>query len=431
MSSLFSCLKSLAPRSRKRSQKQESKPSKVELVAQSIVSIRLGAWCVDTFLTLTQQISTPAVTTATRDEDVTDRIGRDVNEEIESEAVEYTAEPIEENVTNESEATTAAGQLLQEDDRVGRGFIDSRTDTNAIPRIAVQRQATLNVENGGPPALDRSPSVGSLTPRPSRDNSQSSLRSRADSKGSSRSSTAGHCLKEQLENAKVECAKHHHDFLIPKCALQELITVSHVAADIQARDPEIEDVEAAYCAKTVCRCAPRLYATLAYTKKGSEIKGLLAEGVTDEDLPFVRKANGKTKYALTRKNGETIKTLETWKDKHLLKFDQHQWWVSAPVFRPNEELYELDDKTVLPFVTFEPPEGIETKKQGGYSEVYPVRIHPAHHEFWESSGCVVRYCCLSLERSYMLKVCRNKSHSLRSSNSSPTTRTNSKKRARF
>jgi hypothetical protein len=303
----------------------------------------------------------------------------------------YTAEPIEEPIEEppleESKASIAAGELLQEDDRVGRAFVNTESDTNVVPRIAVQRQATLDVADTRT-SIPRSPSNGSLTPRLSRDNSQnsqSSLRSRADSKGSS----TGHWLKEQLEKAELECPKHHHDSLIPRSALEELITIPHVTADIQARDPDIDEAEAAKYAEVVCKCASRLYATLAYTKKGADIKGLLNEGVTDDDLPFVRKANEKTKFALNRKNGGAIETLDSWTSKHLRKFDQHQWWMSAPVFKLNEELYELDDKTILPFVVFEAPEGIETKKQGGYSEVYPVRIHPAHHEFWESSGCMV------------------------------------------
>lgn len=340
-----------------------------------------------------QQVSNHAPATPPIDAEVTDveSSGGNNVEEGAGSISAYIAEPVEEHIAGESKASAAAGELLQEDDRVGRSFLNTRADTNVLPRIAVQRQATLDTGKAST-IITRSPSNASLTPGLTRDNSQhsqSSLRSRADSRGSSQR----HCLKDQLERAEVECQKHHHDFLIPRNALEDLITVPHVVADIQARNPDIEEAEATEYAREVCRNAKRLYATLAYTKKGADIKGLLKEGVTDDDLPFVRKPNGKTKFALSRKNGGAIKTLDSWTPKHLRKFDQHQWWMSAPVFKLSEELYELDDKTILPFVSFKPPEGVESKKQGGYSEVYPVRIHPAHHEFWESGGCMV---CISI-----------------------------------
>ncbi len=294
-----------------------------------------------------------------------------------------------EPLTEEPKHTAPASELPSQDQENDvRPFVESQSSANGVPTIAVQRQATLTAENVA--SIPRSPSIGSLTPRLSRDNSQtsqSSLRSRADSKGSS---STGHWLKEQLENAGFECPKHHYYFLISKRAQQELIPITNVARDLQAREPHIDDHESTDYARTICTCANRLYATLAYIKKGSFIKGLLAEGIKDDDLPFVRKPNDKSKFALRRKNGGPIKTFDTWTDKHLQKFDRYQWWMSAPVFKLNEETYELHDKTILPFIFFEPPEGIEGKKQGGYSEVYPVRVHPAHHEFWESSGSVVR-----------------------------------------
>jgi hypothetical protein len=160
----------------------------------------------------------------------------------------------------------------------------------------------------------------------------------------------------------------------------ELITVPNVTKDILATNPEIGDVDAARYANDACRYARQLFATLAYIKKGSEICDLLNEGLTDEDLPLVRKPDKRSKFALRRKNGEPIPTMVRWKDKYLENFDRVQWWMTAPVFVPGER-HVFDAKTILPFVPF--PEDIETqeKKQGAYSKVYPVIIHPAHHVF--------------------------------------------------
>lgn len=223
--------------------------------------------------------------------------------------------------------------------------------------------------------------------RPSREDSvSSSQRSRADSKGSS---TSGHWLKEQLENARVECHHHPHCFLVPKCEQERLINFPTVLKDIQARTTEYEDAETNNHAKNACARAQKLYATLAYIKKGGDICQLLAEGVTDDDLPFVRKHDERSRFSLYRKNGSPIKTLETWKDKYLENFDRIQWWMNAAVFQSGE-YHELGENVVLPFVHFDADDETTTAKRGGYSEVYPVRIHPAHHDFWSDFESLVR-----------------------------------------
>jgi hypothetical protein len=198
-----------------------------------------------------------------------------------------------------------------------------------------------------------------------------------------------HWLKEQLENARIESPHQPHSFFVPRNVQEELITISHVAKDIQADNPGMAEEGAAELAKKVCTSARQLYATLAYIKKGPQICALLEEGISDEDLPFVRKPNSHRKFALYLRTGETIKTLEAWADKYLEKFDRVQWWMTAPIFE-DKGYYDLDDKTILPFVPFDPGREIPEKKQGGYSEVFPVRIHPAHHEFRGSFG--LRVC---------------------------------------
>ncbi|CZR67922.1 uncharacterized protein PAC_17821 [Phialocephala subalpina] len=367
MSSILNCFKRLKiPR---RSQKQEPKPSAAH---PNLVPVAQST-----------QISIPAPATPINKnkEPVADATESDEGTELVT--VGDTAERVDVLLTEEPESTATAEERLNEyqspPDR--RPFVEERASTNGVPRIEVQRQATLlTTENGA--AIHRSSSTGSLTPKLSRDNSQTSLRSRADSRGSS---STGHWLKEQLDNAGLECPKHHHCFLIPRSALKKLITPANVAQDLQSSNPDTSDTEAEEYASTICFCARRLYATLAYIKKSADIKELLEEGITDNDLPFLRQPNKRSRFALHRRNGEAIKTLEAWEDSRLKKFDRYQWWMNSPVFKLNKEPYELNDKTILPFVDFEMPEGIETKKQGGYSEVYPVRVHPAHHEFWHSS----------------------------------------------
>jgi hypothetical protein len=187
-----------------------------------------------------------------------------------------------------------------------------------------------------------------------------------------------------LEDARLESHLRPHSFIVPRSKQEELITVPTIIKDIRARNPDLDERQAAAYAAKACKCAKKLYAILAYIKKGAEICSLLDEGISDEDLPLKRVPNAKSRFALYRQTGERIHTLEAWKEKYLENFDRVQWWMTSPVFKEQEH-YELDDKTILPFIHFESTPDANGKTQGAYSEVYPVHIHPAHHEFGTTS----------------------------------------------
>jgi len=219
-----------------------------------------------------------------------------------------------------------------------------------------------------------------------------SARSHGSTSDSKASSTASiNWLKEQLHNARFEAADSPHAFFVPISFLEKFITVQLVAKVVfDGAGNSLDELEAQKVARTVCVCARQLFATLVCVKRSVDIASFLEEGITDADLPFLRKHNAPIMFDLYRNNGTPIKAIGAWKEKYRENFDRMQWWMIAPVFRLNEDLYALDDKTILPFLTLE-RRGYELEpKQGGYSEVYPVRIHPAHHDFWyNGTGRVV------------------------------------------
>jgi hypothetical protein len=189
-----------------------------------------------------------------------------------------------------------------------------------------------------------------------------------------------------LEDTRLESPKRAHSFIVPKDAQERLITESTIADDIQAHNGNIGEKEAADFAKKACQHARCLYATLAYIKRGADICALLNEGITDKDLPLVRKPNDRN-APLYRRCGNHVQTMTTWRPKYRENFDRVQWWMTSPVFEEGEHYY-LDEKAVLPFIHLDANEASLGTKQGGYSEVYPVRIHPAHHKFWKSTAQV-------------------------------------------
>lgn len=260
-----------------------------------------------------------------------------------------------------------------------------------LPQVTLRQATIVNpelAESNYLSVIQRSTSHLSLEKQgPSDNNSDaSSNRSRA----GSQTSMSVHWLKEKLGDARSECPENKHSFFVPRSVQKDLITVPIVAKDILARNPSIGESLAAEYAKKTCEHAQRLYATLAYVKRGADICNLLDEGVTDKDLPLRRQPNDRSKFALHRQEIQEdkgtvltilrpISAMLDWPDKALEKFDRVQWWMNAPVFVSGKR-HIFDSETVLPFIECETQQEKEVGK-GGYSKVYVRRIHHSHHDF--------------------------------------------------
>lgn len=191
-------------------------------------------------------------------------------------------------------------------------------------------------------------------------------------------------LSAQLRRVRIECPGRPHSFFIPISDLIRLITIPNIEKDIRDKLQHIEPAEIKYIAEKACLVAPKLFAILAFLKKGSEIYTLLRDEVSDKDLPLRRIKDKNGDFTLRRDSGKSIDTCGHWIDYDIEEFDRIQWWMMAPVFEDKHH-YELEESTVLPFIPFKSSEDTELKKEGGYSEVYAAKIHPAHHNFWECS----------------------------------------------
>lgn len=195
-------------------------------------------------------------------------------------------------------------------------------------------------------------------------------------------------MRDLLEREEKECYARRQERIIPRSRLEALVTVPVVRKDILARNPDIPHTTAHDYAERVCepaKPAKKLYAVLTYVKKGADIGALLKEGVCDEDLPLVIRTGPRVE--VKRKNGETVETLLTWKERRLKDFDRHQFTMTAPVFK-ELEYHEFENEAILPFLPLDPTQH-HTPRHGGYSRVFPVRIHPDHHDFWPRANAEV------------------------------------------
>ncbi|OJJ37063.1 hypothetical protein ASPWEDRAFT_170557 [Aspergillus wentii DTO 134E9] len=193
-------------------------------------------------------------------------------------------------------------------------------------------------------------------------------------------------LKEQLRNTRTEDTANHR-FYIPREIQYDLINrdiVSEIAAQIDRPRVQQSTIE------EICTRGRALFAILVLIKKQADIQPFLDEGILDASLPLQR-VNGTKHFSLQTKHGRRVKSVVGWNSGCREKFDRIQWWFLAPIFEDLEH-YELDENVVLPTVPFEDKNS--SLDSGGYSEVYPVRIHHTHHRWSaiadpESTGPVV------------------------------------------
>lgn len=72
------------------------------------------------------------------------------------------------------------------------------------------------------------------------------------------------------------------------------------------------------------------------------------------------------------------------------EFYDVQWRFLAPVFEPNSVLRVLDKESILPFIT------MDTKSEGGFSNVYVVKLLGAHQRLVDGGQTEVRLSGLGI-----------------------------------
>ena len=159
-------------------------------------------------------------------------------------------------------------------------------------------------------------------------------------------------------------------------------------------DITIKYVMAFEYAESICSNSRKVFAILVGIGKSKSICAFVRENIADKDLPLVRFYS--EPHISTRRNGhpytlrtkgspeKAIEAMADWSDRDIRNFCREQWWVLAPVFDEMKH-YELDDSCVLPFIEDHEGEHDQTKS-GGYSQVWGVRIHPAHQHLYKSAN---------------------------------------------
>lgn len=197
-------------------------------------------------------------------------------------------------------------------------------------------------------------------------------------------------LIDFLCSSLMETPNGEANYYIPVDSLYEALTPEAIRNELRKIYTEKEEQLVLRYERAVSNTAKRLFALLIFEDKLKFIGEFLEEGVGDKDLPFGRapsnwQDNSNSIYASSSSHKDYladahdycgIKTFQSWDRGSIRHLCQSQWIFQAPIFdASNFEIphLELVDTTVLPF-TSENFNGA----RGGFGEVWPVQIHPAH-----------------------------------------------------
>ncbi|KAF7870271.1 hypothetical protein EAF04_004019 [Stromatinia cepivora] len=189
-------------------------------------------------------------------------------------------------------------------------------------------------------------------------------------------------LHRQIRGCRVEAYKQPSRHFVPRCRQDALLTVDAIANDIIKGDGMIEMHQAKRCAEETRKVAKSIYATLACIDRGADMCQLVDQGISDKELPL---KYDKLNIELRTSSGRLVQGLEHWDEEIMEDFYERQWWMTAPVFK-NKKHFDLNEREVLPFIPLGDNDGMTEPKQGAYSEVFAVHVHPSHHDFWVSDS---------------------------------------------
>lgn len=227
----------------------------------------------------------------------------------------------------------------------------------------------------------------------------------------STSSYGPETLADRIRRRMVETDGETDEFL-PSDQVEELITIDSVSEELkrlgwtqeesQQRAHDVTDI-----VSTVREMSSRqrIFAILCLQDKAAEIKSFVDEGVFDNDLPFIfsKSSSGEVHTSPVGGVDKAIRLFRVrvnWKVHELEYFRTSQGKLLAPYFEfsigDNQKVlhYPLRNELVLPFVQdifddggAKAEIGLAMHREGGYSIVRKVKIHPAHHNARPNEVC--------------------------------------------
>ncbi|TVY81366.1 Serine/threonine-protein kinase dkf-1 [Lachnellula suecica] len=210
-------------------------------------------------------------------------------------------------------------------------------------------------------------------------------------------------VTEDLSEVQIEWPKGGNRFFTPVNRLNELVTPFKVEKALQNIYPQmIKDTKLLQHYTTVINSrSKRMFALLISGEERfrKAIQSFVDNGITDKDLPFSRAWDeSETGFVLCKSEHQLtcgledhrlcgVEIISGWPQRQRNEFDRIQWFFQAPEFRRRRGKiphFNLPENVVMPF-TEDYEQNPNWFRTGGYSQVWAVRIHPAHHNLLTST----------------------------------------------
>lgn len=178
----------------------------------------------------------------------------------------------------------------------------------------------------------------------------------------------------RLKRSRVRCSINgDHEFL-PLEVLQREVTEDNVRISLRqwSRLPIklLPLGGARHLPRKIMEQAKKVFAILEYIGEPEAMRGLLADGLTDEQLPLHLDEQGTTPISPT---GKTFSRFTTMNEQRINDFIDKQWMVLAPSIDSSGQHVVLDRRCPLPF------EESTTIGHGLTADVHKCKLHSAHY----------------------------------------------------
>ncbi|KAF0331159.1 hypothetical protein GQ607_001467 [Colletotrichum asianum] len=201
-------------------------------------------------------------------------------------------------------------------------------------------------------------------------------------------------LRDQLEAAMcttlpLGAADPARSFL-PDDELHRLVTPASALRTLRECAPGHPEEIRSIFAQTIFKKSPALiknFAILVLIGRADAIFKFMDLSISDGDLPLEPTVEGGTLVRSQSTNKVFDLALAGLGCDEVVAFEEMQWRVCVPVMDElgaEDKPRQLHPKTILPFIWDGPVAPMI--QQGGYSRVYQVNIHPAHHHFGASEN---------------------------------------------
>jgi serine/threonine protein kinase len=191
-------------------------------------------------------------------------------------------------------------------------------------------------------------------------------------------------LRENLLDARI--SKDDYNFFIPIDAVERLICEEAIRGELSS----ISEIDSKWMNSVtfIRNDYQKIFGILTIIKKCHLITTFLQEEIKDIELPIRLQHVSLDDTRLTTPKlesatGRTLHAFQAWSRWETDEFRQAQWLMLAPVFKMSENdipHLELCDNTVLPFIE----DYSADAREGGFSSVSAVRMHPAHQHLIKS-----------------------------------------------